>query len=78
MVFYAAQSGIQKSRVSQHEREQEAPKLIEAVLETHKILGEILNDLKESAGGLFLLEQLASQVLDQGPVEEAHGSGSDC
>ncbi len=60
LVFDAAQSGIQKSRVGQHEREQEAPKLVETVLETHKILGKILNDLKESLGGLFLLEQLAS------------------
>ncbi len=47
-------------------------------MEAHKVLGKILNDLEESAGGLFLLEQLTSQVLNLGPVEEAHSSGSDC
>jgi hypothetical protein len=41
-------------------------------------LREVLNDLKESPGGLFLLKQFASQIFDLGPVEEAHGSGSDC
>jgi hypothetical protein len=60
LVFDAAQSGVQKSGVGQHKREQEAPKLVEAVLETHKVLREILNNLKESPGGLFLLKQLAS------------------
>ena len=77
MVLDAAQSGVQKSRVSQHEREQETPKLVETVLEAHKVLGKILNDLEESAGGLFLLEQLTLQVLDLGPVEEAHSGGGD-
>ncbi len=40
--------------------------------------GDRHGDLEEPAGGLFLLEQLTSQVLDLGPVEEPHSSGSDC
>ena len=40
-------------------------------------MGKILNDLEEPAGGLFLLEQLTSQVLDLGSIKEAHSSGSD-
>jgi hypothetical protein len=41
-----AQSGIQESWVGQHKLEQKAAELIKAVLDSHEVLGEILDHLK--------------------------------
>ncbi len=69
LIFDPGQAGVQKSGVGQNQREQEAAEFIEALLEPHEVLGEILNDLKELPCSLFLLEQFTSKSFDLGPVE---------
>ncbi len=75
LILDSGQAGVQKRGVGQDQREQETAELVKAVLEPHKVLGEVLNDLKEPSGSLFLLEKFASKSFDLGPVEEAHSSG---
>jgi len=55
--------------------EQEAAKLVEAVLDSYKILSEILDNFKKPLSRLSVLKQLDQKVFDLSPVEEAHGSG---
>ncbi len=69
LIFYVAQPSIQESGVCQDQLEQHPLEFIEAILETHEALGEVLNDLKEMPSGLTVLEQLRVQVFIQGPIE---------
>ncbi len=75
LILNPGQAGVQEGGVGKDQTEQETAELIEAVLEPHKVLGEVLNDLKEPASRLLLLEKFASKSFDLGPVEEAHGGG---
>jgi hypothetical protein len=77
LVFDPAQAGVQQSGVGQNQGEQQAANLVKAVLYTHEVLGEVLNNLKQMPGGFLLLEQLAPERLDLGLIEEPHGSGGD-
>ncbi len=69
LILDPGQAGVQKSGVGQNQRKQETTELVEVVLEPREVLGEVLNDLKESSCSLFLLEKFTSKCFDLGPVE---------
>jgi hypothetical protein len=48
---------------------------MKAVLDADEVLREVLNDLEEPPGSLFLLEQLTPKGFNLSPVEKPHGGG---
>ncbi len=60
LVLDPAETGVQQGGVGQDQGEQQTPDLMEAVLDTNKVLREILNNLKQATGGFLLLKKFSS------------------
>ena len=75
LVLDPAETGVQQGGVGQDQGEQQTPDLMEAVLDAHEVLGEVLNNFEQSASHLLLLKQFSPQRFDLRPVEEPHCGG---
>ncbi len=56
LIFDSAKTGIQQRGVGDNGMKESSPHLVEGVLDTQEILGEILNNFKQATGRLSILE----------------------